>query len=209
MSTQPRSHDDEVVELTIRLRHLLVTVRGSPEPCLSLQDPLLALGPRLLNPRILLKWSLQLVILLLLVVLVCWNLGIRSPRLCYLFCFLVVASFSSGWFCLCWSVPNSQSLASWPVGACCLGSKSLSPNRSEPLDLRCRFYVVLRREGLDCPVVFLSSGSYWSALGSFVSAGVPIPSVIHSQASVKLVSTWTLLDSLNPTCFVTRDVCGK
>ena len=52
-----------------------------------------------------------------------------------------------------------------------LDRRVLSPNRSEPLDVRSRFYVVLRCRGLDCPVVFRSSGSYWKAVGSFSGAG--------------------------------------
>ena len=63
-----------------------------------------------------------------------------------------------------------------------LDQRASSPNRSEPLDLRCRFYAVLRCEGLDCPVVFRSPGSYWSALGSF-SSGRGASSVSHAFAS--------------------------
>lgn len=36
-----------------------------------------------------------------------------------------------------------------------------SPNRTPPLSIRSRFYVVLRCEGLSSPAVFSSSQSYW------------------------------------------------
>eukprot|EP00435_Cladocopium_sp_Y103_P041017 s1573_g11.t1 len=44
-----------------------------------------------------------------------------------------------------------------------LDSRARSPNRSEPLDLRSRFYAVVRCESLDCPVVFRHE-HIWSQL---------------------------------------------
>lgn len=41
-----------------------------------------------------------------------------------------------------------------------------SPNRTPPLDLRSCFYAVARCEGLAGPIIFKSSTSYWSAVGS-------------------------------------------
>ena len=62
-----------------------------------------------------------------------------------------------------------------------LDRRVLSPNRSEPLDLRSRFYAVVRCRGLDCPVVFRSSGGYWRAVGSFSGSGED--SISHSFPS--------------------------
>ena len=47
-----------------------------------------------------------------------------------------------------------------------LDSRVHSPNRTPPIDLRSRFYAVVRADGVDCPVVFKSSSSYWRAIGS-------------------------------------------
>ena len=111
MSTLLRSHDDEVVELSLRLAGLLVTVRGPPEraseACLSSQDPLLALGLQLRSLRTPLRLFLQLVIPLLLVVLVCWNPGIKSPRLLLPALLLGFRGLLVWGFCLFWSVPDS------------------------------------------------------------------------------------------------------
>lgn len=45
-------------------------------------------------------------------------------------------------------------------------SRVHSPNRTPPLDLRLRYYAVVRADGVSCPVVFRSSSSYWAALGT-------------------------------------------
>eukprot|EP00435_Cladocopium_sp_Y103_P049942 s630_g15.t1 len=55
----------------------------------------------------------------------------------------------------------------------------VSPCRSEPLDLRSRFYAVVKCEGVDCPVVYRSSASYWRAIGSFTNSS----SISHSFPS--------------------------
>ena len=119
-------------------------------PCLSLQDPLLALCPRVAES----ENSFEVVS----------SAGdsVASGRsrvfgisgsdrldFCYLSCFLVVARFLSEW-----PVPDSQAWQAGQWARAVLDQRALSPNRSEPLDLRCMFFVVLRCEGLDCPVVF-------------------------------------------------------
>ena len=58
-------------------------------------------------------------------------------------------------------------------------NRVVSPCRSEPLDLRARYYAVVRCDRVDCPVVFRSSGSYWSAIGSFANSN----SISHSFPS--------------------------
>ena len=54
-----------------------------------------------------------------------------------------------------------------------------SPNRSEPLEVRSRYYAVVRCDSLDHPVIFQSSGSYWRAIGSLAESN----SVSHSFPS--------------------------
>ena len=59
---------------------------------------------------------------------------------------------------------------SWVAGQwakAVLDGRIHSPNRSEPLALRSRYYSVARCQGLECPVIFQSSGSYWRAVRSF------------------------------------------
>lgn len=45
-----------------------------------------------------------------------------------------------------------------------------SPNRTPTIDLRPRFYAVLRAAGLDQPTVFRSSAGYWRCIGSLESS---------------------------------------
>ena len=45
-----------------------------------------------------------------------------------------------------------------------------SPNRTPTIDLRPRFYAVLRASGLDQPTVFRSSAGCWSCIGSLESS---------------------------------------
>ena len=54
-----------------------------------------------------------------------------------------------------------------------------SPNRSEPLEARSRYYAVVRCDSLDSPVIFQSSGSYWRTIGSLADSN----SVSHSFPS--------------------------
>ena len=64
-----------------------------------------------------------------------------------------------------------------------IDKRVLSPCRSEPIDLRARFYAVAFCESLDGPVIFRSSGSYWAALGSFGEGQAGATSVSHSFPS--------------------------
>ena len=41
-----------------------------------------------------------------------------------------------------------------------------SPNRTPAIDLRSRFYAILRAPGLERPTIFRSSASYWRCVGS-------------------------------------------
>eukprot|EP00435_Cladocopium_sp_Y103_P024548 s2882_g6.t1 len=64
-----------------------------------------------------------------------------------------------------------------------------SPNRTPPLDLRSRFYAVVRANSVDCPVIFKSSASYWRALGTLEgsnSISQSFPS--ESEAKVYLLA---------------------
>ena len=60
-----------------------------------------------------------------------------------------------------------------------LGGRVATPARSVQLEVRPRYYVVLRCEGVDCPVVFESSASYWRAIRNFAGSN----SVSHSFPS--------------------------
>lgn len=53
-----------------------------------------------------------------------------------------------------------------------------TPSRTPPLDLRPRFYAVLRATGLESPVVYRSARSYWACVGDLststaISHGFP------------------------------------
>ena len=60
-----------------------------------------------------------------------------------------------------------------------LDGRVATPARSVQLEVRPRYYVVLRCEGVDCPVVFESSASYWRAIRNFAGSN----SVSHSFPS--------------------------
>ena len=200
MSTPLRSHDDEVVELSLRLAGLLVTVRGPPErasEALSLITGSLAgLGPSTAEsensfevvssagdssasgrPRVL--ESRDQVASTFASCPAAWIS--RAPRL--------GGSVSSGQF----RIRRAWQAGQWARAV--LDQRASSPNRSEPLDLRCRFYAVLRCEGLDCPVVFRSPGSYWSALVPSAPVGVPVLSATHLPDFASECEALVYLDS--------------
>lgn len=54
-----------------------------------------------------------------------------------------------------------------------------TPNRTPPLDLRSRYYSVVRCPGLPQPTVFNSAGSYWQAIGDLSTP----PSISHAFPS--------------------------
>lgn len=54
-----------------------------------------------------------------------------------------------------------------------------SPNRTTPLDIRSRFYAVVRAERVQSPTLFLSSGSYWAKIGDLSSSS----SITHAFPS--------------------------
>ena len=54
-----------------------------------------------------------------------------------------------------------------------------TPNRSPALDLKSRYYSVLRCHGLPSPTVFKSAGSYWAAIGELSTS----PSISHAFPS--------------------------
>ena len=45
-----------------------------------------------------------------------------------------------------------------------------SPNRTPPLDLRARYYAVLRAPGLEQPTIFRSSAGYWGCIKSLADS---------------------------------------
>eukprot|EP00435_Cladocopium_sp_Y103_P067048 s1247_g29.t1 len=56
----------------------------------------------------------------------------------------------------------------WAAAVC--SNRIGSPNRTPAIDLRPRFYAVLRGAGLDCPTIFRSSAGYWRCIGSLESS---------------------------------------
>lgn len=48
--------------------------------------------------------------------------------------------------------------------------RSLSPNRTPQLDLRPRFYAVLRATGVSLPTICRSAGTYWGIIGDLTSS---------------------------------------
>ena len=216
MSTQPRSHDDEVVELTIRLRHLLVTVRGSPERA-SEALSLITGSPAGLGPPVAESENSFEVVSSAGDSVASGRSRVLESRDQIASTFATCpASWLSRASRLGGSVSARQSRIrrAWQAGQ--RARAVLDQTAFPPIDLSLwtcaagstwsfgvRAWIVLWCFGL-----LAATGPPWVLSPP---AGVPIPSVIHSQASGKLVSTWTLLllDSLNPTCFVTRDVCGK
>ena len=61
-------------------------------------------------------------------------------------------------------------LRAWKAGQwarATIQGRSASPCRTPPLDLRSRYYVVLRANGIQEPVCFTTSHSYWRLIRSF------------------------------------------
>ena len=54
-----------------------------------------------------------------------------------------------------------------------------SPNRSEPLELKSRYYAIVRADSVDSPVIAQSSGTYWQIIGSLSESN----SISHSFPS--------------------------
>ena len=82
------------------------------------------------------------------------------------------------------SLAESRVARAWKAGcwaAAVLADRIPTPNRSEPIELKPRIYVVLRAEGLASPACFSSSRSYFRAVGSF--QGQTTSSVSHSFPS--------------------------
>ena len=57
-----------------------------------------------------------------------------------------------------------------PWAQATLAGRSISPNRSVQLDLRSRYYAVLRADGLGRPAIFQSAKSYWKTVGDLASS---------------------------------------
>lgn len=62
-----------------------------------------------------------------------------------------------------------------------------SPNRTLPIELKNRFYVVLSGGiGLNRPTVFNSSASYWAAIGTSLSNSPAISHGFPSQTGARI-----------------------
>ena len=61
-----------------------------------------------------------------------------------------------------------------------------TPNRSEPLDLRNRFYAVVSCPGLSGPTIFKSAHSYWRAIGTTLANSPSISHAFPSELEAKI-----------------------
>ena len=61
-----------------------------------------------------------------------------------------------------------------------------SPNRTPSIDLRPRFYAVLRAEGLEVPTIFRSSGGYWRCIGGALETSSSISHSFPSEQEAKI-----------------------
>eukprot|EP00438_Fugacium_kawagutii_P012386 Skav215491 [mRNA] locus=scaffold165:477291:477887:+ [translate_table: standard] len=68
-----------------------------------------------------------------------------------------------------------------------------APARTPELDIRSRFYVILRAQGISTPVIYSNSTSYWSTLG-----GEHEDSVSHSFPSETEARTYCLAAGVQP-----------
>ena len=83
--------------------------------------------------------------------------------------------------CISWT-SQGRILRAWKAGQwakAVLDRRSSSPNRTPPIDLKARIYVILRCENLAEPVCYQSSSSYWRAIGSLERSS----SISHSWPS--------------------------
>eukprot|EP00438_Fugacium_kawagutii_P001506 Skav202552 [mRNA] locus=scaffold2011:394801:395400:- [translate_table: standard] len=78
--------------------------------------------------------------------------------------------------------PEGRVRRAWTAGQWAKAVKNgraHSPNRAPVLDLRSRFYAVVRCDNLSVPCIFKSSGSYWQVIGSLANS----TSISHSFPS--------------------------
>ena len=83
---------------------------------------------------------------------------------------------------------RARLLRAWTAGLwarAVLEGRAFTPNRTPPLDLRSRFYAVARADRVDVPVIFRSSASYWRAIGSLES-GDSVSQSFPSEAEAKV-----------------------
>lgn len=83
---------------------------------------------------------------------------------------------------------RARVLRAWTAGLwakAVLEGRVPTPNRTPPLDLRSRFYAVARADRVDCPVIYRSSASYWRAIGSLESSD-SISQSFPSEAEAKV-----------------------
>lgn len=102
--------------------------------------------------------------------------------------------------------PAQRAARAWESGwwaRFCLANRIAKPRPSLPIDLQNQFYVVLRAEGCDCPLLFAKASDYRAAVGDFkegtLSHGFPseTEAKIYCQGAgvnfPAVVSTWRSL----------------
>ena len=193
MQTNP-SQDDEVIELSFRFRHLDITVRGPAREASGFLSAVTTgsfAGPA---PSLSSSRSFELVSSV--------SSPERAPRSVpetrdqILSSFprcpgrlLVLASRLGGG-----STSGEERLRrAWTCGLwakAVLDGRCHSPNRSPALDIRSRFYAVVKCEGIHVPVIYRSSASYWSAIRSLAesdSISHSFPSELEAKVYIEAV----------------------
>ena len=156
------SQDEEIIELSFRFRQLDITVRGPAREALPVKPvschirSLAGLAPSL-SPS---SRSFAVVS----------SLGALGPS--RETCDQILSSFPR-------CPGRLLALASRLGSGRALGKGGFGPYRSAPLELRSRFYAIVKCEGTDVPVIFRSSASCWSAIRSLEDSG----SISHSFPS--------------------------
>eukprot|EP00435_Cladocopium_sp_Y103_P051113 s2167_g15.t1 len=86
-----------------------------------------------------------------------------------------VARIDRAWVAGCWA-------------KAVLDSRVHSPCRTPPIDLRSRFYAVVRAQSLESPTIYRSSSSYWRAVGTFSENNSSVSQSFPSEARVYILA---------------------
>ena len=87
------------------------------------------------------------------------------------------------------TIGSERAKRAWTAGqwaAAVISGRIHSPSRSPQLDLRPRFYVVLKADNLDKPTIYKSAKSYWAVVGELSTPS----SVSHAFPSEQEAKTY-------------------
>ena len=163
----PSEQDGEIIELSCSLRELQITIRGTPAQATSFLASILpgtSAGRGISSAAS--DRSFELV-----------GDSLSAPVVRTETRAEILESFApcpASWISLASRLGGSQESAirrikrAWLAGLwakAVLQDRAKTPNRSEPIDFKSRFYVVLRSDLPGSPAIYQSSGSYWRAVG--------------------------------------------